>query len=438
MNNKLLSATAGLAICAVSSWSHATEPRNTDLAATSAESWTDAGDFQSQPLPQLVSTPTFADDFSSFGGGGGRAPANRAWARAEFLMWAIKPGQSPPLVQSEGPGGEMTTVFGGNLHNNLRLGGRFTMGTWLDSSQKHGIEGNYFFLNGQSDDFSGSSSGLPGGTMLSRPFIDSVTGAQESQDIFIPGVASGTIGVSSGSMFQGAGLNLLSNLCGTGPCSNACDSCDSLGSPRSGHHWDLITGFRYLNLQEDLFINESLAVFPNAPIFLDPGSTIALSDSFQTSNNFYGGQIGLQGQWWRDRWFVSVLSQVALGATHQNVRINGTTVFTSPTDPNSPYNEQGGLLALTNIGSYSRNRFTAVPQVGVNVGRQITDRFSAFVGYNFIYWSNVVRPGDQFNNVVDQSQLPTPGGPDPVHEAFVFHSTDFWAQGISFGLQYAR
>ena len=355
-------------------------------------------------------------------------------------MWAIKRGQSPPLVQSSDTfDGDATTVFGGNLDHGLRLGGRFTVGTWLDSCQTHGIEGSYFFLDGPSDGFSGSSSGT-GGTWYSRPYLD-LDGNSQRQDIFIPGVAGGTIDVSSLSLLQGAELNLLSNLC---PSSTACDSCDSYGScdsmcgPRSGHRWDLISGFRYMNLQEDLSINERLSIFPDAlPIGVVPGSTIALSDDFATRNNFYGGQIGLRHRWWRDRWFVDVTGKVALGTTHQQVRIDGTTVFTIPGDAGSPYTEEGGLLALTNIGSYSRNRFSTIPEVGINIGRQVTDHLSVSVGYNFMYWSSVVRPGDQLDLVVDESQFPFPGGPDPVREPFAFNSTDFWAQGISFGLEYA-
>ncbi|TVP98665.1 MAG: hypothetical protein EA381_11795 [Planctomycetaceae bacterium] len=55
-----------------------------------------------------------------------------------------------------------------------------------------------------------------------------------------------------------------------------------------------------------------------------------------------------------------------------------------------------------------------------------------------MYWSNVVRPGNQFDLVVDETQLPVAGGGgSPASEPFAFRSTDFWAQGISFGLEYA-
>ncbi len=441
MSRRFFTAVTLLVTCAGVSWSGAAEPWDSTLAATALVSPPGAADSPSPLLPQYAPAAWAEDNHARFCATR-YAPASGPWVRAEFLMWAIKQGQSPPLVQSEGPGGEMTTLFGGNLDHDLRLGGRFTIGTWLDDCQMHGIEGNYFFLDGQANDFSGFASGLPGGALLSRPFFDSATGTLLQQDIFIPGAASGTIDISSRSRLQGAEANVLSNLCNSRPAYSACDSCDtfsacdSICSPCSGHRWDLISGFRYLNFEEDLFISENLAVFPNAPLFLDPGSTIALSDNFRTRNNFYGGQLGLRGRWWRDRWFVDVMGKVALGTTHQQVRIDGSTVFTD--SGGVAESQQGGLLALTNIGSFSRNRFTTIPEVGINIGRQVTDRFRASVGYNFMYWSNVVRPGDQFDATVDQTQLPVAGGPAPVQQPFAFHSSDFWAQGISFGLEFAR
>ena len=127
---------------------------------------------------------------------------------------------------------------------------------------------------------------------------------------------------------------------------------------------------------------------------------------------------------------------VAMGSTHQEVSINGSTTIA----PAAPV--RGGLLALpSNIGNYSRDKFTVVPQIGLNVGRQLNNNLRAYVGYNFIYWSSVVRPGDQIDPVINTTQLPDKNGPNPLvgpaRPAFTFHDTSFWAQGISFGLAYS-
>ena len=57
------------------------------------------------------------------------------------------------------------------------------------------------------------------------------------------------------------------------------------------------------------------------------------------------------------------------------------------------------------------------------------------VGYSFIYWSNVSRPGDQIDLNVSPSQFP-PYDETATMPAFVQHTTDFWAQGINVGLDY--
>ena len=133
-----------------------------------------------------------------------------------------------------------------------------------------------------------------------------------------------------------------------------------------------------------------------------------------------------------------MLGKVALGATHQEVRISGTTDFTDPGV--APVRQQGGLLALpTNIGSYSRDQFSVVPEIGINVGRQVTDHLRLFAGYTLLYWSGVVRPGDQIDFGVNPTQLPTPTGPGTLvgeaRPAFAFRNTDLWAQGVNLGLE---
>lgn len=385
---------------------------------------------------------------------------NRFWGSAEFLLWWIKQGQVPPLATAGtlnsggtlGPG--TTTLFGGDQDYGVRPGGRFTIGYWFDCDQTEGIEGSYFFLNGPADNFSVSSSDLPGSMLLARPFFNVISGLQDRQLISFPGIIGGSIGISSNSQLQGAELNLLCNRCyccnecrqttgcQTGGCeTTGCQTggCETGGSYKSGHRVDLIAGFRYFGLDEDLGITENLTFLPTAPSppFV-PGETLAVFDRFETRNTFYGGQIGARGEWWRGRWFVNVLGKVALGNMHQEVRINGTTVFTNP--GGAPVSQQGGLLALpTNIGSYSRDQFAVVPEIGINVGRQLTCHLRVFAGYTFMYWSSVVRPGDQIDFGVNTTQLPTATGPGTLvgaaRPAFAFHDTDFWAQGINFGME---
>jgi hypothetical protein len=60
------------------------------------------------------------------------------------------------------------------------------------------------------------------------------------------------------------------------------------------------------------------------------------------------------------------------------------------------------------------------------------------VGYEFLYWSSVARPGNDIDSNINAAQVPRDprfgnglGDPRP---AFQFHQSDFWAQGVNFGV----
>jgi hypothetical protein len=65
-----------------------------------------------------------------------------------------------------------------------------------------------------------------------------------------------------------------------------------------------------------------------------------------------------------------------------------------------------------------------VPELGVKVGFQLNDYIRITAGYNFLYWSNVARPGEQVNRMVLGANPP-----------FTFRTTDFWVQGITAGVE---
>jgi hypothetical protein len=209
---------------------------------------------------------------------------------------------------------------------------------------------------------------------------------------------------------------------------------------------DVFAGFRYLNLDEELNIYEDIQATrtinfldnAGAPLgTLLAGSRFTVRDQFKTCNDFYGGQIGVDAEFQRDRWYLGVRPSVALGVTHQQVTINGSATSTIP----GQGTEQlvGGLYALnSNIGNYSSNQFTVVPELQMRVGYQVTDRLRVFLGCDFLYWSSVVRPADQIDFTLDTNRLPPPQPPtvNPPRPAPVFNQTDFWAMGLNTGLEY--
>ena len=123
-----------------------------------------------------------------------------------------------------------------------------------------------------------------------------------------------------------------------------------------------------------------------------------------------------------------------MGWNHEVVKINGGTVYTAPDGTVTGYS--GGLLALdTNIGDYSQNVFVVIPEFGLQASYQFTCCLRAFLGYDFLYWGQVARAGNEINLNVDPRNLPPKeegAGPNPT---FNFNQTSFWAQGIRVGAE---
>src|SRR5262249_61083084 len=96
---------------------------------------------------------------------------------------------------------------------------------------------------------------------------------------------------------------------------------------------------------------------------------------------------------------------------HQLVNIDGQTMFFQPAG-NLVSTQSGGLLALpTNMGGHTRTVFSVVPELGLNLGYQLTDHIRIFAGYTVLYWTHVARPGQQIDRTINSNQLPTIAGP---------------------------
>ena len=197
---------------------------------------------------------------------------------------------------------------------------------------------------------------------------------------------------------------------------------------------DVLVGYRYLRLEDNFRMDEfETFIDPQGPFRV--GSTLAITDSFETLNQFHGIDLGIDAQLRRCCWTLDLVAKLALGSTNSRVSIGGTTVATVP--DTAPVTSQGGFLAQqTNSGQFSRNWFAMVPELGATIGYDIDCRRRITVGYSLIYWSKVARPGDQIDLNLNPTPLPvtqtnTGRGPE-----FRFATTDFWAQGLSLGLDF--
>jgi hypothetical protein len=355
----------------------------------------------------------------------------RIWGRAEFLLWWIRPANFPPLVTTGPftdrlPGAlglpDTRVLFGERgIDFQHRTGGRFTFGTWVDDGQDWGIEASYFFLSGRS---LGEAFSSPGAPVLATPFFNVGTNAQDSSLITFPGILHGQVAVRAPSFMQGADLNLI-------PVLHRDESW----------HMEGLVGFRYLNLQEGLHI-QSTSVVTLAPQFQGMGipfvdNTIQVSDRFDTSNHFFGGQLGARVEFKRKRWTLDVTGKVALGVNHEVVAISGATKI----DTQPVIAADAGLLAVSsNSGRFTQNSFAVVPEAAFTLKFQVTENIRLFAGYSFLYWSRVARPGDQVDQNVNPNLVPTSatfgtaGGPQ--RPAYLSRGGDFFAHGGNFGLEF--
>ena len=359
------------------------------------------------------------------------ARGDRCWVDLEYILWRTKKMNLPPLVttgppSSQGILGQPGTVIlfgdGAPLDEEMRSGFRVSGGMYLDCEKCWNLDYSFFYIPQRNEEhvFNGNLCGL-----LARPFF-SLNLCQEFSEITsLPGLALGTTTVQTPFRFGGAEADITRKVC--------CGCC---------YRVDLLGGFRYLYMDEAVQIDEFIRVNnvlpPNFQQFQPfAGDTIQVSDRFRTRNQFYGGQVGLEGVFAHGPLQLQVRGKVALGDTHEIIDISGSQTVTTPTGQVTHF--VGGLLALpSNIGHFNRDEFSVVPEVTVNLGYRLSHCLTVYAGYNFLYWSRVARAGDQIDRVIDTSQIPNFGSNVPTgvgRPAVPFAQNDFWAQGLNVGLE---
>jgi hypothetical protein len=83
-----------------------------------------------------------------------------------------------------------------------------------------------------------------------------------------------------------------------------------------------------------------------------------------------------------------------------------------------------------------------LPSVELRFAYQLRHWVRAVVGYDFLYLNEVLRPGNQIKHNVNLSQnaVLDPNGvgtlAGPAQPTPLLTRSDFWAQGVSFGLEF--
>ena len=220
------------------------------------------------------------------------------------------------------------------------------------------------------------------------------------------------------------------------------DPCDALC--QDSYRSNLIVGYRFARLDDNLGIMEQLtSTDPNTPP-PDPGAPegvvgFVVRDSFSAKNQFHGADVGVMFEYRKNRWSLDFLPKIAVGNTRQTVDIDGSTRITDR--DGSRVRLPGGLLTQegTNIGHYSTDKFSVIPEIDTNIGYQISPHVRFTFGYTFLYWSQVARAGSQIDRNVNSTLLPGSEEVitgDTTRPRFRFQETGFWAQGLNFGLDF--
>ncbi|HEY7312206.1 MAG TPA: BBP7 family outer membrane beta-barrel protein [Gemmataceae bacterium] len=368
----------------------------------------------------------------------------RVWLDGEYLLWWLKPAPVSPPLLTTGPltnpislgsgilGQPNTQVLAGDSNLNQGPFSGFRVGAgWINCDNSFGVDGNFFYLSQRGTSF-GFNSDEGGNPVLARPIVDARGGNETVLFVSAPNAFNGSLNIASTTNLYGFDANMLLPIERNGEPDEVTTYLTALG------------GFRYLNLRDGLTISQSSAVIGNGISFFDgqpltAGSNIAIADTFRTLNQFYGGQIGVRGgiSWWR--FTVNGTAKVALGTMREEAKISGSTAALDPTIGLNAVTS-GGLYALpSNSGSFTRNILAVVPEGNLWFSVEITPQIRLMMGYTILYFSNVARPGDLINRSVDRTKIPSSQAfnaavPGPSQPSFNWSGTDFWAQGINFGL----
>jgi hypothetical protein len=324
------------------------------------------------------------------------------WVGVEYMNVWLGERQLPALVTTSPPGVEgvfpgAEILFGGGVGGDSQAAGRLTVGAWLDCNRRTGVVGRFFATEGESIGFQESSNSA-GSPLLARPFFETWDGA---------------VGGTGPASFLVSGVRDLNDLEITlqGTIS-AHSETEVLGADAfvrhmiyrdRGRRLDLVAGYQFSRIDDSLRISSTTLATP--PVF---AARIDVEDSFEVTNKFHGGQLGLLGEMDRGALTLSLLGKVGLGNMNEVVTISGRSQITDLAG--GVQNNTGGVLALpTNIGTYKKDRFAVLPELEAKATWHLTRHLDFSVGYTLMYWNNLALAGDQIETrnglpVVNSSQ----------------------------------
>jgi hypothetical protein len=350
------------------------------------------------------------------------SPTTRYWASAEYLLWGNEGMYVPALVTTSPTGtasgvagvlGEDdTTILKGESHFNddVRSGGRFELGMWLDPAHRDSLALTYFFIGEGSAGYHVDVSDNP---IIARPFFNVSSGAEDARLITYPNLVQGTVDISAVSSFQAASLEYRRQ------------------AVRSGRFKiDYLFGYMYAQLDENVTIRDSTLSLSG----VTQGTAINLYDAFDSSNAFHGASFGLAAhEELGELWTGDVFAKGSLGGVASRTRISGETETTLN---NVTTTNAGGLLTQTsNLGTHRDGYVSSAWELGLKLRRRLTTNTSLTLGYSWFLLSHVERAGEQIDPGVNVTQIPPGNLVGAARPEFPGEKSSFWTQGLTFGLE---
>ncbi len=345
----------------------------------------------------------------------------------QYLAWWTKRQDLPVLVTSGAfsdavPGalGQPTTqnVVSGQIDDSFHSGVQLMLRWDLDGEHGWVAEASGFTLGHRDSSTTVSSDGGPNTLVLARPFFNANTGTQDADPIAVPNVMSGRITIQQPQDFYGADLTFHSNYWWSDTVSSAY----------------LVAGLRFLELDERLLIDESAQDLPGLGA---AGNSYALKERFSTFNRFYGGVVGLEYIWYVGPLFLKAQGRVGLGYNQELLGIAGSTQVTDASGNVTTAANRALLVQPSNAGSFHNNVFAAEPEVHLTAAYDITKNIRVGAGYDLIYLTNVLRPGQQVDPTINIQALQPFDQVGPARPGVFLNQSTFWAQGVNFTLEFS-
>jgi hypothetical protein len=398
-------------------------------------------------LPVLYAAPARA-----------QAPRVSLYGGVDYLLWWMNGAKLPVPLVSTGPietthhgfvsspdttilyGGPHSPAMGGNDTQDFAgfSGSRITIGGWIDPARTYAVEGSGFLLQQRSAGFAiqSNQNGLP---IINIPVFNTIPytpgggrpgGLPPNEDglpaslPLEPNRFDGNAGVFAGGVRIRNTLQLWgADLTGVAVIYRS-PSLEVSG----------LAGLQYLDLSESF----GLLYHSTGVSGVYTGQSGSAFDSFKTTNRFYGAGIGVRAVTTYGPWSVQATGRIAIGASSETLSVQGGYQALNFPTVGLKSGPEGVFAQPANEGKFSSTRFAVVPQGQVKLGYDVTPWLRLTVGYEVLYDSDVIRPGDQISRFIPKGQtfeqaLVPPSLTSPVKR---FRSTDFLAQGVTIGASF--